>query len=343
MSKAHTALDEMADDGEFRRTDAAFLGGAIAPGTKYEPAAGRYHLYVSLACPWAAGTLTTLFVKGLEHAVSYSVAHPTWGLTKPEDPKDKHYGWHFKSPGDAPVSNMLGHGEYECDEHCVPCPYGFKTIREVYELGKDTSGKYSTPVLFDKQTKTIVSNESLDIIRIFNSSFQEFAKNSQIDLFPGGEAGAELEALNSEVVYNGINNGVYRCGFATKQRPYDEALKTLFESLALVEERLGTRRFLGGTAQPTWLDIRLFHTLVRFDPVYVVYFKTNTAFVASMPNLLGFMRDVYQWSEVRRSVNVRHIKMHYFTSHTPLNTYGIIPGNNGPDLLVDPGRAQLGK
>jgi len=343
MPKAHTALDEMAKDGEFKRTDAAFLGGTVAPGTKYEPAAGRYHLYVSLACPWAAGTLTTLFVKGLEDAISYSICHPTWRRTAPDDPDDKHYGWHFKSPGDAPVSNELGHGENECDEACVPDSVnGFSTLRQVYELSKDESGKYSTPVLFDKQTQTIVSNESLDILKIFNSSFQDFAKNPGVDLFPGGETAKELEALNEKVIYNGVNNGVYRCGFATKQKPYDEAFATLFESLAALEERLATRRFLGDTAQPTWLDLRLFHTLVRFDPVYVVYFKTNARPIADFPNLLGFMRDVYQWSAVRRSVNIRHIKMHYFTSHTTLNTYGIIPGHDGPDLLADPGRAHLG-
>jgi len=343
MPKAHTALDELAKDGEFKRTAAHFAGTTIAPGSTYEPEAGRYHLYVSLACPWAAGTLTTLFVKGLEHVISYSVVHPTWRRTRPDDPEDKHYGWHFKSPGDPPVANELGHGENECDEACIPCPFGFKSIRDVYECAKDTSGKYSTPVLFDKKTKTIVCNESLDILKIFNSSFQDFAKNSQIDLFPAGEAAAELEALNTDVIYDGINNGVYRCGFATKQKPYDDAFKKLFASLAIVEEKLATRRFLGGTAAPTWLDIRLFHTLVRFDPVYVVYFKTNGNFISQMPNLLGYMRDVYQWSEVSRSVNIRHIKMHYFTSHTTLNTYGIIPANDGPDLTVDPGRATLGK
>ena len=338
MTKAHTALDEMASDGEFKRTAAAFLGGQVAPGTKYEPAAGRYHLYVSLACPWAAGTLTALHVKGLDHVISHSICHPTWRRTRPDDPDDKHYGWHFKSPGDAPVSNELGHGENECDEACVPDSVnGFGTMRQVYELAKDTSGKYSTPVLFDKETSTIVSNESLDILRIFDSSFQallartlepypyrtptpnpsqarasgldlapphlplqDLAKNPKIDLFPGGETAAELEALNKEVVYEGVNNAVYKCGFATKQKAYDDSFKQLFASLAILEERLATKRFLGDTAQPTWLDIRLFHTLVRFDPVYVVYFKTNAKFIADFPNLLGFMRDVYQWSEVRR-------------------------------------------
>ena len=145
--KAHTALDEMATDGEFKRTAAAFLGGQVAPGTKYEPAAGRYHLYVSMACPWAAGTLTALLAKGLDHAISHSVCHPTWRRTRPDDPDDKHYGWHFKSPGDAPVSNELGHGENECDVNCVPDSiHGFSTLREVYELAEDTSGKYSTQV-----------------------------------------------------------------------------------------------------------------------------------------------------------------------------------------------------
>ena len=135
------------DDGEFKRTAAAFLGGQIAPGTKYEPAAGRYHLYVSLACPWAAGTLTALHLKGLDHVISHSVCHPTWRRTRPDDPDDKHCGWHFRSPGDPPVSNELGHGENECDEACIPdSVHGFSTVRQVYELAKDTAGKYSTPV-----------------------------------------------------------------------------------------------------------------------------------------------------------------------------------------------------
>jgi len=196
-------------------------------------------------------------------------------------------------------------------------------------------------VLFDKETNTIVSNESLDIWRILDSSFQDYAKHPEAELLPGGETAEELEALNKEVVYEGVNNAVYKCGFAKKQKPYDDNFQLLFASLDALEERLETRRFLGNTAQPTWLDIRLFHTLVRFDPVYVVYFKTNAKPIANFPNLLGFMRDVYQWSEARRSVNLRHIKMHYFTSHGALNTYGIIPGHDGPDLLADPGREHL--
>jgi len=147
VTKARTALDEMAGNGEFKRTAAAFLGGQIAPGTKYEPAAGRYHLYVSLACPWAAGTLTALHLKGLDHVISHSVCHPTWRRTRPDDPDDKHCGWHFKAPGEPPVSNELGHGENECDEACIPdSVHGFSTVRQVYELAKDTAGKYSTPV-----------------------------------------------------------------------------------------------------------------------------------------------------------------------------------------------------
>merc|ERR1719421_1380303 len=183
---------------------------------------------------------------------------------------------------------------------CVPdSVHGFSTVRQVYELAEDTAGKYSTPVLFDKETNTIVSNESLDIWRILDSAFQDHAKHPEVELLPGGETAEELDALNTELVYEGVNNAVYKCGFATKQKPYDDNFRLLFASLDTLEERLATRRFLGNTAQPTWLDIRLFHTLVRFDPVYVVYFKTNANPIASYPNLLGFMRDVYQWSEVR--------------------------------------------
>jgi len=336
-TKARTALDEMSEDGAFKRTDSVFRN-VVKKGGKFEPEAGRYHLYISLACPWAAGTLATLRYKGLDDGViGYSIVHPTWGRTRPDDPNDTHCGWHFRNPGDDPVPNALGHGSNECDDACIPDSInGAKTIRDLYELAEDTTGKYSTPVLWDKKEKTIVSNESVDILKAFNSAFDEFAKHPERNIFPSDEKIAkQLDDLN-EYIYPNINNGVYRCGFATSQKAYGTAHTELFESLDKAEEHLKHNDekgipFLVGDAL-TWVDLRLYMTLVRFDPVYVVYFKTSFKRIIDYPYLLQFMRKVYAIPEIKASTNIKHIKMHYFTSHPALNTYGIIPESNGPAL-----------
>jgi len=334
VPKAHTALAEMDDDGRFQRTDAAFRN-QVEEGGFFAPEADRYHLYVSLACPWAAGTLAALKYKGLDKAIGYSVVHPTWGPTKPDDPADEHTGWHFKSPGDDPVSNTLGHGSFECDDACIPDSVnGAKTVRELYELAKDTTGKYSTPVLWCKKENTIVCNESIEILKIFDSAFDEFAEHPERKLFPKDQLEA-TEALN-EYIYPNINNGVYRCGFARSQKAYSEAHSDLFSSLERVEAHLAANHakgidFLTGD-ELTWIDLRLYNTLVRFDPVYVVYFKTSHKRIADFPHLLQFMRRCYSIPEIKATTNIKHIKMHYFTSHPALNTYGIIPESNGPDL-----------
>lgn len=177
-----------------------------------------------------------------------------------------------------------------------------------------------------------MNNESTEILRIFNSAFNDFAANPQQDLYPA-HLEADLSKLNEELVYPNVNNGVYRCGFATSQEQYDLAVDRLFSTLDELEARLGQQRFLGG-AQFTWLDLRLFHTLVRFDPVYVCYFKTNVRRIADYHNLLGFVRDVYSIESIAATINLQHIKAHYFTSHPHLNTYAIIPKSNGPDLTL---------
>jgi putative glutathione S-transferase len=327
--KAHTALDEVDAKGNFKRTAAGFSN-RISPGGRFEPEKGRYHLYVALGCPWAAGTLTALYFKGLEEVISFSVVHPTWRRTRPEDPEDTHCGWHFRAPGDAPVSNELGHGSNECDDACVPDTVnGCKTMRELYELANDETGKYSTPLLWCKKERTAVCNESMDILRMFDECFQELCKHPEQRLFVP-ELMASAETLN-EFIYPTVNNGVYRCGFARSQEAYDTALGELYQSLDKLEQHLQSGPFLTGE-RFQWIDLRLYHTLVRFDPVYVTYFKTNLKRIEDYPNLLAFLRRCYRMDAVKKSTNIRHIKMHYFTSHPTLNTYGWIPAANGPVL-----------
>lgn len=333
--EAHTALDEMADDGAFKRVAAGFRD-AVEKDGRFEPEAGRYHLYIALACPWAAGTLAALKYKGLDDVVGYSVVHPTWARTRPDDPEDGHEGWHFRSPGDDPVPNSLGHGSNECDDALIPDSVnGAKTIRDLYDMAGDTTGKYSTPVLWCKKEKTIVCNESSEILKMFDGAFNELAKHPDRTLFPGGEEGKQLDDLN-EYIYPNVNNGVYRCGFATSQKAYGAAHADLFGSLDRLEKHLADNEargvpFLAGHSL-TWIDLRLYMTLVRFDPVYVVYFKTSLKRIADYPRLLEFTRRVYAIPEIKASTNMKHIKMHYFTSHCALNTYGIIPESNGPAL-----------
>lgn len=328
--KAHTALDEVDAKGGFVRT-AATYDNEVKEGTRFAPEAGRYHLYVAMGCPWANGTLTAMYWKGLDKVISYSVVHPTWAKTRPNDPEDTHTGWQFCAPGDPPVANTAGHGSFDCDDALVPDTVnGKKYLRDVYLLADPECTKYTTPVLWDKKEKTIVNNESTKILRIFDSSFQKLAEHPENILFPP-EKQAEADALN-EWIYPNVNNGVYRCGFARGQDAYEGALKELFASLDRLDDLLGKGGpFLTGS-QFTWIDLRVYMTLVRFDPVYHTYFKTNLKKIADYPNLLKFMRSCYAIPAVKKTTNIKHIKMHYFTSHPVLNTYGIIPGSNGPDL-----------
>lgn len=204
--RAHTALDEIDDKGNFKRTAAGFQN-SIAPGTRFEPEVGRYHLYVALGCPWAAGTLAALKHKGLDKVITYSIVHPTWRRTRPEDEKDEHCGWHFCAPGDEPVSNQLGHGSFECDDALIPDTVnGCKTIRELYEMAGDVTGKYSTPVLWCKKEGTIVCNESLEILKLFDSAFDKLCAHPERKLFKPDEMEA-AEALN-QFIYPTVNNGV---------------------------------------------------------------------------------------------------------------------------------------
>jgi putative glutathione S-transferase len=332
MRQAHTALDEMDDSGEFKRTASGFTS-RVAPGTRFSPESGRYHLYIALACPWAAGCLSALYLKGLEGVIGHSIAHSTWARTRPDDANDTHHGWHFRAPGDDPVTNSEGHGSFECDDALIPDTVnGCKTVREIYDIAGDEFGKYTTPILWDTKHKTIVSNESTVILRILNDDFHALANYKDVNIYPE-ELQEETDKLNSSLIYNSINNGVYRCGFATKQKAYEAALDELFGALDEVEGRLAasTTTYLTGE-KFTWLDLRLYHTLVRFDPVYVVYFKCNRRRIEDYPHLLRYVRSVYKIPAMKATTNIRHIKMHYFSSHPALNKYGIIPASNGPKL-----------
>ncbi len=276
--------------------------GAAGPsgkgGFKAEP--GRYHLYVSLACPWAHRTLILRALKGLEKMISVSIVH--WYMAE--------NGWTF-DVGDGVVPDTVN---------------GAQFLHQVYTQAKpDYSGRVTVPVLWDKQTKTIVSNESPEIIRMFNSAFDEVGA-AQGDYYPE-HLRSEIDTLN-ERIYTTLNNGVYRCGFATTQAAYEEAITPLFDTLDWLEDILSRKRYLTG-AQITEADWRLFTTLIRFDPVYVGHFKCNIRRIADYPNLSNYLRDLYQQPGISRTVSMEHIKRHYYESHTSINPSRVVP--MGPD------------
>lgn len=304
------------------------------PNSKFPAEKDRYHLYVAFACPWAHRTLMTRALKGLEDAISVTVVHPTWQKTRPG--QDDHAGWVFGDPSaEKTLTNKDGNGgpfpaafgRNEPDPHL-----GAKSIRDIYEAAGDVDGKYSVPILWDKKGKTIVSNESSEIIRMLNSEFNAFAKNPTLDLYPE-EMRKEIDAVN-EWIYPTINNGVYRCGFSTTQKAYDIAIDELTKSFDRIDEILQKQRFIAGD-KFTEADIRLFVTLVRFDEVYVVYFKTNTRSVAHTPAILNYCREIYQMPGVKETVDMEQIKYHYFTSHPILNHYSIVPRGSGFIKLLE--------
>jgi len=246
----------------------------------------------------------------------------------------------FKKPGDPNVANTLGHGSLDCDGACVPDTVnGFKTLRELYDAAHDTFAKYSVPVLWCKKEKAIVCNESEIIMEIFNTHLNDFAQHPKIDLFPQSLL-ADINSANSWI-YPTINDGVYRCGFATKQPAYEEAFDALFASLDRLELLLSQQRYICGKSV-TSSDIRAFVTLVRFDEVYVVYFKCNKKTIRdNYPNIFNYVKDIYQLPGVAKSVNMKHIKMHYYTSHHALNTYAIIPKGNPDDFSLPHNRGRF--
>ena len=293
--------------GRFVRKQSGFrswitANGQSAPtGDTFNAEAGRYHLYVSHACPWAHRTMIFRELKGLTNMISVSVVH--------------HYmaesGWTFE-PGEGVIADKVN---------------GTKFLHEVYTKAEpEYTGRVTVPLLWDKQTNTIVNNESSEIIRMFNSAFDGLGATPG-DYYPE-KLQPEIDTVN-ERVYHTVNNGVYKSGFATTQEAYEDAVGELFESLDWLEERLSSRRYLVGE-QITEADWRLFTTLVRFDAVYVGHFKTNRKRIVDYPNLWGFTRELYQHPGVAETVNMQHIKAHYYRSHESINPTRVVPV--GPDI-----------
>ncbi|WP_417623348.1 glutathione S-transferase family protein [Paremcibacter congregatus] len=313
--------DTKANEGRFVRQDSQFRNwvtadGAAGPTGKggYRAEAGRYHLYVSLACPWAHRTLIFRAIKGLDSMISLSVVHPLMGKE----------GWTFEK-GAGVVGDPL---------------HGAKRLHQVYRAAQaDYTGRVTVPVLWDKKTRTIVSNESAEIIRMFNSAFDEIGAASG-DYYPQ-ELRGEIDALNARI-YDTVNNGVYKAGFATRQEAYEEALGPLFDSLDWLDDILSRSRYLTG-AQRTEADWRLFTTLVRFDAVYVGHFKCNLRRIIDYPHLSGYLRDLYQQPGVADTVNMDHIKQHYYQSHDMINPTGVVPLGPMLDFMTSHNRHILGQ
>ncbi len=276
-------------------------------------------------------------LKGLEDVISVTVVHPTWRRTKPDDPDDLHTGWIFADPSGKPFTNVAGLGGPfpSSMEGLEPDPlFNARTIRDLYERANDQNRKYSVPILWDKKLNTIVSNESSEILRMFNSEFNDFSKNPELDLYPEGLR-EDIDAVNAWI-YPTFNNGVYRCGFAKSQEAYDDAIGEVTESFDRVDRILQNQRYIAGD-RFTEADVRLFVTLLRMDEVYAVYFKANTRNVAHTPAVLNYCREIYQMRGVADTVNMKQIKMGYYTSHPDLNRYSIIPrGGDFEDNLKRP-------
>lgn len=293
---------EQSQQGEFERQKDAFREWVTSDGSSAYPVeAGRYHLYISLACPWAHRTLIVRQLQGLEEAVGVSVV----------DPVRDERGWAFREgPG-----------------HGLDAVNGFRFLAEAYRASDPGfDGRVTVPVLWDRKTHRIVNNSEDDICRMFCEAFAKITP-SRVDLFPSKFA-AEQEEL-SAFVYETINNGVYRAGFASRQSAYERAVTTLFAALDRMEERLSSRRYLFG-AQPVETDWRLFCTLIRFDPVYHGHFKCNIRRILDYPALRDYLRDLYQLPGIAPFVNFDHIKRHYYVTHDDINPTRIVPV--GPDL-----------
>ena len=311
--------DTKASEGRFEREDAGFRNWVTADGSAgpsgiggFKAEANRYHLYVSLACPWAHRTTIYRKLKGLEDMISLSIVHPFMG--------DK--GWTF-AEGAGVIADPIVKADY---------------LYEVYIAAKpDYTGRVTVPILWDKKTNTIVSNESSEIIRMFNSAFDEVGATA-VNFLPT-ELLAEIDTVN-EFVYSAVNNGVYKAGFATTEAAYKEAVITLFDALDTLEARLVDQRYLLGNTI-TEADWRLFTTLVRFDAVYVGHFKCNIRRIVDYPNLWGYLRDLYQVPGIAETVSIEHIKAHYYTSHANINPTRIIPVGPLLDFNAAHDRAHL--
>lgn len=311
--------DTKATKGHFKRSESQFRNwitadGAAGPGGKagFRAEADRYHLFVSYACPWAHRTLIFRKLKKLEDLIGVSVV----------DYLMLESGWEFKR------------GEGSTGDHL----FGSDFLYQVYlKADPGYSGRVTVPVLWDKQQNTIVSNESAEIIRMFNSAFDGITGSTN-DFYPA-ELREDIDALNA-VIYDTVNNGVYKAGFATAQDAYEGNVIRVFETLDTLENRLARNRYLFGD-RPTEADWRLFTTLVRFDPVYVGHFKCNIRRIADYPNLDGYLRDLYQVPGIAETVHFDHIKGHYYRSHKTINPTGIVPVGPALDLDRPHGREGL--
>jgi putative glutathione S-transferase len=307
---------EVAKDGHFERKDSAFRDWVTPDGRPgptgqdgFRAMPGRYHLYVSLACPWAHRTLIVRALKGLEHIIPISVTH--WLMAE--------QGWTFTA-GEGVIPDTV---------------YNSRYLHELYSRADEQySGRATVPILWDKHTQAIVNNESGDIIRMLGSAFDQVGAKPG-DFYPP-PLRQEIDAVNLRV-YDTLNNGVYKCGFATTQAAYEAALAPLFETLDWLEDRLSQSRFLCGD-RLTEADIRLFTTLVRFDPVYHGHFKCNIRRIVDYRHLWAYTRDVFQIPGIAATVDLGHIKRHYYMSHRRINPTGIVPAGPAIDFQAQPDR-----
>jgi putative glutathione S-transferase len=313
---------ETSDSGEFQRQEDAFRDWISNDGsTSYPAVAGRYHLYVSLACPWASRTVIFRKLKGLEEAIGMTIVDPI------RDEK----GWAFRDPsGKTPLDVP-----FESTDRVN----GFHFLSEAYvATDPNFDERVTVPVLWDRETKKIVNNCEDDICPMFNRVFNAVARNEDLDFFPK-DIEEEHNKLSS-FVYDNINNGVYKAGFATRQRAYEVSCRKLFEALDQLEQRLSKSRYLFGM-RIVEVDWRLFCTLVRFDAVYHGHFKCNIRRIVDYPNLQGYLMDLYQHPGVAETVSFDHIKRHYYMTHTEINPTRIVPLGPALDLTRPHGREKL--
>ena len=315
----HTRFhDTKSTGGRFKRTEPKFRNWVTPDGSAgpsgsggFAAVRGRYHLYVSLACPWAHRTIVFRKLKRLEDVISMDVVEPMMG--------DE--GWQFGPDAGRDTLN------------------GKARLHEIYRLADPRyTGRVSVPVLWDREQRTIVSNESPEIIRMLNSAFMAFT-DDRTDYYPA-ELRSEIDAVNDEVFSN-VNNGVYRCGFASTQDAYEEAFLDLFGTLDRLEQRLSRQRYLAAN-RITEADWRLFTTLVRFDAVYYTHFKCNLRRIMDYPNLSNYLRELYQVPGVAATVSIDHIKRHYFMSMLQLNPSGIVPLGPALDFEAKHDRGRFG-
>ena len=296
---------EKDDKGRFRRNPTTFRDRIAADGSSGFPAvANRYHLYVSYACPWAHRTLIMRSLKELTDAISISVVDPLMA----ED------GWEF-SDFRGTIPDTVNDTKY---------------LRKVYAIADSNyTGRVTVPILWDKETSTIVNNESREIIRMFDTEFRDIASN-EVDLYPQGLKDKVDRAIDD--IYDPINNGVYKAGFAKSQSAYEEAVTELFAALDYWEDILAKQKYLCGDSL-TEADICMFTTLFRFDAVYYVHFKCNLRHIWDYPNLWNYLKNIYHYPGVKETCNLEHIKLHYYQSHPHINPSGIVP--KGPSINFD--------